>query len=128
MKVAHYDQIEALPVGVEGAAGCRMRCLIDHTDGAPTFAMRLFEVGTGGHTPKHSHAHEHEVFVLEGIGMVLEGDKEHPLRAGTCVLVPPNQLHQFRNTGIGPLKFLCLIPHEKPGTGPQCAASCGCDG
>jgi quercetin dioxygenase-like cupin family protein len=126
MKVAHYEQIEAAPANVEGASQCRMRCLIDHTDGAPTFAMRLFEVAASGHTPKHSHAHEHEVFVLEGIGTVLEGDKEHPLRAGTCVLVPPNQLHQFRNTGVGPLKFLCLIPHAVPNN--SCSTSCGCDG
>lgn len=128
MKVAHCEHIKAESVDMEGAAVCRMRCLIDHTDGAPTFAMRLFEVGTGGHTPKHSHAHEHEVFVLEGIGAVLEGDKEHSLRAGTCVLVPPNQLHQFRNTGVGPLKFLCLIPNPTPDTSNACATSCGCDG
>ena len=59
-------------------------------DGAPSFSMRQFEVAPGGHTPKHSHAHEHEVFVLEGTGVVLEGDREHPLRPGTVVFVPPN--------------------------------------
>ena len=112
MKVAHYEQIQASPVDMEGAAGCRMRCLIGPDDGAPTFSMRLFEIASGGHTPKHSHAHEHEAFVLEGIGTVLEGDQEHPLRAGSSVLVPPNQLHQFRNTGVGPLKLLCLIPNH----------------
>jgi quercetin dioxygenase-like cupin family protein len=126
MKVAHYQQIEAAPVDVDGAVQCRMRCLIGPDDAAPTFSMRLFELSSGGHTPEHSHAHEHEIFVLEGIGVVMEGQKEHPLRAGTCVFVPPNQIHQFRNTGVGPLKFLCLIPHAAPDKNGSCATTCGC--
>jgi len=126
MKVAHYEKIEAAGVEFEGAVGCRMRCLIDQADGAAHFSMRLFEVASGGHTPKHRHAHEHEVFVLEGIGSVLEDDREHPLRAGTCVFVPSDQLHQFRNTGVGPLKFLCMIPHPVSDPGDQCATTCGC--
>ena len=32
--------------------------------------MRQFELAPGGHTPRHTHAHEHEVFVLEGAGVV----------------------------------------------------------
>jgi len=126
MKVAHCEKIEVAPVDLEGATGCRMRCLIGPDDGAPRFSMRLFEVASGGHTPKHRHAHEHEVFVLEGIGAVLEGDREHPLRAGVCVYVPPEELHQFRNTGVGPLKFLCLIPHVAPDASGTCPVSCGC--
>jgi len=111
MKVMHCDGIEAAAVETEGAVGCRMRCLIGPDDQAPTFSMRQFLVAPGGFTPKHAHAHEHEVFVLEGEGVVLEGDRERPLRPGTAVFVPPNEPHQFRNTGGGTLKFLCLIPH-----------------
>ena len=128
MKVIHYEQIEAAPVDAEGAAACRMRCLIGPEDAAPSFSMRQFEIAPGGHTPKHSHAHEHEVFVLEGDGAVIEGDREHPLRPGVVVYVPPNQLHQFRNTGAGTLKFLCLIPHPLRGVRDICVAACGCDG
>jgi mannose-6-phosphate isomerase-like protein (cupin superfamily) len=58
---------------------------------------------------------------------VLEGEMEHPLRPGTVVLVPPNQVHQFRNTGSRPLKFICLIPHPLRGMDGPCAAACGCD-
>ncbi|NQT15856.1 MAG: cupin domain-containing protein [Planctomycetes bacterium] len=127
MKVVHCEQIESAPVTTEGATGCRIRCLIGEPDGAPSFSMRQFEIAPGGHTPKHSHAHEHEVFVLEGAGVVLEGDREHALRAGTVVYVSPTTSHQFRNTGDSPLVFLCLIPHPlRDMTGP-CAAACGCD-
>lgn len=127
MKVVHYEQVESAPVTTDGAVGCTIRCLIGEPDGAPSFSMRQFEVAPGGHTPKHAHGHEHEVFVLEGTGEVLEGDREHPLRAGSVVLVPPNQPHQFRNTGPGPLKFLCLIPHPLRDMKGPCAAACGCD-
>jgi quercetin dioxygenase-like cupin family protein len=128
MKVIHYEQMEAAPVDADGAVGCRMCCLIGPNDAAPSFSMRRFEVAPGGHTPKHAHAHEHEVFVLEGSGVVVDGDREHQLRPGVAVLVPPNQMHQFRNTGSGTLKFLCLIPHPLRGVRELCVAACGCDG
>ncbi len=35
------------------------------------------------------------------------------MKAGHFVYVEPNKVHQFRNTGDKPLKFLCLIPHPK---------------
>ncbi len=127
MKVVHCEQVESAPVETEEAVGCRIRCLIGEPDGAPSFSMRQFEVAPGGYTPKHSHAHEHEVFVLEGTGVVLEGDTEHRLHPGTAVFVPPRAVHQFRNTGSGPLKFLCLITHPlRDMTGP-CAAASGCE-
>ena len=127
MKIVHYEQIESAPVEQAEAVGCRIRCLIGPDDAAPSFSMRLFEVAPGGHTPRHAHAHEHEVFVLEGDGVVLEGDREHALRGGMVVFVPPQQMHQFRNTGSKPLKFLCLIPHPLRGMSGPCPAACGCE-
>ena len=111
MKVNHYQQIESQAVDMEGAEGCRVRWLIGENDKAPNFAMRQFEVAPGGHTPRHQHPYEHEVFVLEGEGMVLEGDRQHPLRTGDVVYVQPDEVHQFRNTSDQPLKFLCLVPN-----------------
>lgn len=113
MKICSDESIPAEPVTMEGASGVRMRMLIGEQDGAPNFAMRQFEVEPGGHTPFHHHPYEHEVFVLKGQGVVLEGDKERPLRAGDCVYVSSNEPHQFRNTGDEPLQFLCLVPHLK---------------
>ena len=65
-----------------------------------------------GYTPRHSHPYEHEVFVLEGDGVVLEGDAEHPFTAGDVIFVTPDEVHQFRNTGTRPLKFLCMVPNS----------------
>jgi len=127
MKVVHYEQLELLPVEMEGAVGARYRCLIGEGDGAPSFTMRQFEIAPGGHTPKHAHGYEHEVFVLEGSGVVLDADVERPLRPGTAIYVPPSHVHQFRNTGPGPLKFLCLIPHPLRGMAASCVVACGCE-
>ena len=61
----------------------------------------------------------------EGAGIVVEGAVEHPLRAGDVVLVKPNEIHQFRNTGDRPLKFLCLIPNSATGKSCTVAPECG---
>ena len=112
MKVCHFEDIESQPVTMEGSSGCTVRWLVDQQDGAPNFAMRRFEVAPGGFTPKHHHPYEHEVFVLEGSGVVVEGDEERDLQAGNVVFVKPDEVHQVRNTGDQPLKFLCLVPNS----------------
>jgi quercetin dioxygenase-like cupin family protein len=84
---------------MEGASGCRVRWLIGEGENAPNFAMREFEVQPGGHTPKHFHDYEHEVYVLAGKGTIVDGDQEKPLAAGDVVFVSPNDVHQFKNTG-----------------------------
>ncbi|MCA1725534.1 MAG: cupin domain-containing protein, partial [Thermomicrobia bacterium] len=33
-------------------------------------------------------------------------------RAGDSCYTAPNELHQFRNTGTTPLRFLCAIPNQ----------------
>jgi quercetin dioxygenase-like cupin family protein len=124
MKVNHFENVAQAPVAMEGAAGCHVRWLVDEQQGAPNFAMRQYEVAPGGYTPKHSHPYEHEVFVLEGSGVVLEGDVEHPLSAGKYVFVAPNEVHQFRNTGSAPLKFLCMVPNSHAGQQVTVAAEC----
>lgn len=125
MKVSHYEQVSQQPVDMPGAHGCRVRWLVGERDGAPNFAMRQFEVAPGGYTPRHSHPYEHEVFVLEGEGVVLDCGQPHPLRPGDVVLVKPDEVHQFRNTGESPLKFLCLIPNSATGKKVTVAPECG---
>ena len=104
----------------------KIQVLLDERCGAPNFAMRRFVIAPGGHTPRHSHPYEHEVFVLEGEGVVVEGSEPHAIRAGDVVYVVPDEIHQFKNTGTAPLKFLCVVPHVPADTPvrlvPECAA------
>jgi quercetin dioxygenase-like cupin family protein len=125
MKVTNTQDVESKKVDMEGAQGCTVRWLVGEPDGAPNFAMRQFEVEPGGFTPRHQHDYEHEVFVLEGEGVVYEGDHAHPLRAGDVVLVKPEEVHQFRNTGSAPMKFLCLIPNSATGKAVKVVPECG---
>ena len=112
MKLVPFDKVKLEDVSVEGAAGTKIRWLVSQKDGAPNFALRMFEIQPGGHTPFHQHCWEHEVFVLEGQGeLVLAGEKR-PFKRYDAMYVDPDVFHQFLNTGDSVLKFLCIIPHE----------------
>jgi quercetin dioxygenase-like cupin family protein len=125
MKVNASQAVPSNAFEMPGAQGCSVRWLLSEADGTPTFAMREFEVAPGGYTPRHSHDFEHEIFVLSGSGVVFEGEKEHPLTAGDVVLVHPHDVHQFRNTGTQPLRFLCLIPNSATRQYVAVAPECG---
>jgi len=112
MKIKVAEEVPAKDVVAPGASGVQIRLLIHEAEKAPNFHMRQFTVAPGGHTPKHTHPWEHEVFVLEGSGTVVTAEAELPLGPGQCVYVAPDELHQFRNTGADELKFLCLVPRE----------------
>lgn len=126
MKVQSHHDVTLQAVTMAGSKGCQVRWLVDEQDGAPNFAMRQFEIAKGGFTPKHSHPYEHEVYVLEGVGAVLDGNQERPIRAGDVIYVAPDDVHQFRNTGSAPLKFLCLVPNSSknlPVTPAECSVT-----
>jgi len=110
MKIKVADDVPAKPVEMPGAEGCQIRLLIHNAEGAENFHMRQFTVAPGGHTPWHTHEWEHELYVLAGSGVVVTADGEVPLSPGQCVYVEPGEQHQFRNTGDGEMKFLCLVP------------------
>jgi len=107
--VANADRTVRSKVREEGAKKVWIQLLIDRRR-AKTFVMRRFTIGRRGETPLHTHKWEHEVFVLEGKGIVTNGKTKQVLRAGTVVYVSPNRIHQFKNTQAGRLVFLCLIP------------------
>ncbi len=66
----------------------------------------------GGYSQSHSHSWEHEVFVLEGEGIVVSEREEKRFRAGDVIFVAPDEKHQFKNSSRKTVKFLCLVPHK----------------
>jgi len=110
MKVTSAVDVPKQPVEMTGAKDVEIRWLISKEDGAENFAMRMFEVQPSGYTPLHSHANEHEVFIVEGQGVLVYEGSEHAFEAGHVIFVEPGRVHQFKNTGASVLKFLCLIP------------------
>ena len=108
--------INAFSVPVEnlaknGAEKVSVRYLIDERHGAQRFALRLYTVDKGGHTPLDEHAYEHEVYVLSGRGMLQQSKDAGPLKslkAGDTVFIPSMAVHQFSNESNEPFVFLCV--------------------
>ena len=115
MLVRSPEDVRPQVMDMPGAKGVKMRLMVGREDGAPNFAMRLFEVEPEGHTPHHAHNYEHEVLILQGstnLACGPEGKQVKHASAGDVVFVPANETHQFVNTGPGVLKFICLVPTQ----------------
>ena len=110
MKIEKSNNVAINPVEMEGAKNVGIRWLISKEDGAENFAMRMFELEPGGHTPLHTHPQEHEVFILEGQGTFVFEGQQHPFGAEHVIFVPSNKVHRFMNTGDSVLRMLCIIP------------------
>jgi quercetin dioxygenase-like cupin family protein len=111
MKIIHYTDVEEKDAE-GGSRKLKVRWLITKDIGAKNFAMRLFELDAGGHSPLHIHNWEHEVFILEGEGIVVSEKQERKFKAGDAIFIPPNEKHQLKNNSKEPVKFLCLIPYK----------------
>jgi quercetin dioxygenase-like cupin family protein len=112
MKISNYRKVEALNAE-QGSDKLRVRWLITKEIGAENFAMRLFEMEPGGFSPLHSHPWEHEIYILEGKGLATNGKDGKEFNVGDFIFVPPNELHQLRNTSQNVVSFLCLIPYKQ---------------
>jgi quercetin dioxygenase-like cupin family protein len=112
MLIRKPNDIPAKPMTMPGAEKVQMRLMVGREDGAPTFAMRVFDVEAGGQTPHHEHNYEHEVMVLEGQGLAICGDTPHEVTAGDVIFVPANERHQFRNPSDTTFRFMCIVPTQ----------------
>lgn len=106
MKIQNYRQAK----GIAAAPGVTMRIVAGPAEKAPTFVMRVFEIEQNSATPLHTHPWEHEVFVLEGKGVLIGGNKEIPLKEGDTAVVLPGEQHSFKNTGAEMLRMICVVP------------------
>ncbi len=110
MKIVKSNDVAKVAVEAEGAKNTEIRWLISKEDGAENFSMRLFEIKPGGHTPLHSHRHEHEIFAVEGEGVFVYEGEEYPFDKDYVIFVPGGKEHRFKNMGDSVLRLLCLIP------------------
>ncbi|RLG05098.1 MAG: hypothetical protein DRN68_09075 [Thaumarchaeota archaeon] len=111
-KVVHASKVEALEVREEGAEKTWVKWLISKDDGAPNFAMRLFEVEPGGRTPLHSHPWEPEIFILDGVAKIILDEDAVVVKPETAIYIPSNLRHSIMNPSSKKLRFLCLIPNK----------------
>ena len=113
MLIKKIADIPAEQVQNEGAQNATVRVLFGRTDGAPTFAMRQFELEIDGATPFHTHPFEHQILILQGQLALVSEQGEIPVSPGDVVMVLPGEKHQFRNVSkTKPAKMICVIPLE----------------
>lgn len=94
----------------EAASSVSETWLIGKVENARNFALRYYEVGSGGHTRLEQHDHDHGMVFLCGEGQVRLGEERINVTQGDVVYIPPNCMHQIANTGEDKLGFLCIIP------------------
>lgn len=114
MKTKQYTEVKATHFESDEAKGIAARVVIGKKDGANNFCMRVFEISAGGHTPKHSHDWEHEMFIHSGEGEFYGNGRWNPVKSGHFIFVPGNEEHQIRNPSKGLLVVVCLIPSKAP--------------
>ena len=106
MYVKDYREVPAEPGGTDGLT---VRWVINASQGATNFAMRVFELEPGKGSPFHKHENEHEAYVLAGSGEIEIDDDKANLKEGTVIFIPAQENHRFRNTGKDVLRFIDVI-------------------
>lgn len=88
------------------------KVLVSPKEGWEGWVMRLFELGEGGYSPKHTHPWPHINYIINGKGTLHIDGQDYELEAGSFAYVPGEKLHQFMNRGTEEFRFICLVPEE----------------
>ena len=111
-KVGYAFKVKKEPakIGPESEIkGVYIRWLVSGKDGAPTYALRLFEAEPGSFIPGHRHPWEHEIYVIDGsMKLCIEGEC-YNMSKDYYAYIPPNTFHEY-HIGEQGVKFLCIIP------------------
>ena len=111
MIVKHVQEVAINHMDRPGFSNMDARYMLTADDGCPRYALRLMEWAPGGQTSYHRHKEEHEMFVLQGEAIAVDGEnKERRLHAGDALYISPCEGHQIKNAGSGILKMICTVP------------------
>jgi quercetin dioxygenase-like cupin family protein len=114
MKIIHKDEVAPKDTSHHGGdiKGVTLKELITSKDGAQNFSLRLFEIEPFGNTPFHTHAWEHEVYIISGGGKIKREADSVDITPGTAIFIPAKEKHSFVAEKQG-LSFICAIPSEQ---------------
>ena len=114
MKIDNYKSVKQ--ESVPGFDGANIRWLIGQ-DLGENFLLRRYDFEPSAVIPLHKHSHEHEMYILEGKGAVLNPSGEHEIGPGDFAYIEPNEVHGFKNKSDSePFVFLCVIPKKSGAT------------
>jgi uncharacterized cupin superfamily protein len=115
--VVNLDEVSAASGPKVGSFASELKPLAREA-GARALGCTHHEVPPGQAAfPFHWHsANEEAAYVLEGTGLLRIGAEEVAVRAGDWISFPvgPDHSHQLRNTGTGPLRYLCVSTKQTP--------------
>jgi mannose-6-phosphate isomerase-like protein (cupin superfamily) len=114
-RTVRYDERPALPA----SPNREFRYLVNQDLGCldVTQFVGLIPPGRAG---MHSHTYDEIVYVVEGEGRLHIGGTARPLRPGSCMHLPPLELHSLENTGPTPMKVLGVFhPSGDPASRAQ---------
>jgi quercetin dioxygenase-like cupin family protein len=85
--------------------------MISIDDKPPTCTMTYSVIEPGKTSVHHIHPWEHEVYILEGSGVLVQDGKEYPVKEGDGVFIPGNVDHYtLNNSASGNIRRLEVNP------------------
>ena len=112
MIISHEQQIQATAINSPEVRNAAIKVLVGAQEGWSDYVMRMIELGPDGHSPLHSHPWPHINYMVEGTGALNVDGRDRAVEAGSYAYVPANTAHQFKNTGSGMFRFICIVPKE----------------
>ena len=110
LPILKHNKIEETEVVMDGVSGVTKKVPIGKKEGWDSYTLRVFKIAPGGQTPKHRHDWEHVNYVIRGKGTLTIGDETFELAEKDFAFVPPNTMHQFRNSYDQDFEFICIVP------------------
>lgn len=112
MIVSNEKEISVNPMNSPEVKAASLKALVGPQEGWSDYVMRLVELGPEGYSPRHAHPWPHINYMIEGQGVLHMDGQDHPVESGSYAFVPGGTLHQFKNTGPGKFRFICIVPKE----------------
>jgi mannose-6-phosphate isomerase-like protein (cupin superfamily) len=98
LKVSSIDSTEELRISHNSRIKKHVLVSNGEINNVTNFSKAVFPPGEIAHA--HSHHDMTEVFFIEsGQGIISVNETSIPLKAGMCVTVEPNEIHELKNTG-----------------------------
>jgi quercetin dioxygenase-like cupin family protein len=112
MIVSNEQHVSATSIVSPDVKNAALKVLVGTEEGWADHVMRIIELGPDGYSPRHKHKWPHINYMIEGSGTLSIDGREHAVESGGYAYVPANTEHQFRNTGDGTFRFICIVPTE----------------